>query len=144
MLLSVQQSILQVLSLNDERINKNINRQQEVQEKLLTNLDEFLNKYKNNSSLKGKFSENLLHKVIVQMFPSAHIVDTSKLNHTGDIIVRRENHHDILFENKDYADNVSTDEVTKFISDCERQKIHGIILLAKYRHHFKEKLSYRH
>lgn len=128
LLLSIQQPILQVLSMNDERINKNINRQQETQEKLLTNLDEFLNKYKNNSSLKGKFSENLLHKVIVQMFPSAEIVDTSKLNHTGDIVVRRENKNDILFENKDYADNVSTDEVVKFISDCERQKIHGIIL----------------
>jgi hypothetical protein len=128
LLLSIQQPILQVLSMNDERINKNINKQQEIQEKLLNNLDEFLNKYKNNSSLKGKFSENLLHKVIVQMFPCAEIVDTSKLNHTGDIVVRRENKNDILFENKDYADNVSTDEVVKFISDCERQKIHGIIL----------------
>lgn len=129
MLLSIQQPILQVLSMNDERINKNINRQQETQEKMLSNLDDFLNKYKNNSSLKGKFSENLLQKVIVQMFPTAEIVDTSKLNHTGDIIVRRDNNkNDILFENKDYADNVSTDEVTKFINDCERQRIHGIIL----------------
>jgi hypothetical protein len=128
LLLSIQQPILQVLSMNDERINKNINRQQETQEKMLTNLDEFLNKYKNNSSLKGKFSENLLQKVIVQMFPTAEIIDTSKSNHTGDIVVRRENKNDILFENKDYADNVSSDEVTKFINDCERQHIHGIIL----------------
>ena len=129
LLLSIQQPILQVISMNDERINKNINRQQETQEKMLSNLDEFLNKYKNNSSLKGKFSENLLQKVIVQMFPTAEIIDTSKLNHTGDIIVRRDNNNnDILFENKDYADNVSTDEVTKFINDCERHKIHGIIL----------------
>ena len=51
MLLSIQQPILQVLSMNDERIN----RQQETQEKMLSNLDDFLNKYKNNSSLKGKF-----------------------------------------------------------------------------------------
>ena len=125
---SIQQPILQVLSMNDERINKNINKHQETQEKMLSNLDEFLNKYKNNSSLKGKFSENLLQKVIVQMFPTAEIIDTSKLNHTGDIIVKRENKNDILFENKDYADNVSTDEVTKFIGDCEKQKMHGIIL----------------
>ena len=128
MMQSIQTPILQVLSMNDERINKNINRQQETQEKLLTNLEEFLNKYKNNSSLKGKFSENLLHKVIIQMFPTAEIVDTSKMNHTGDLIVKRENKDSIIFENKDYADNVSAEEVNKFIGDCEKQSMHGIIL----------------
>jgi protein involved in ribonucleotide reduction len=125
---SIQTPILQVLSMNDEKINKNINRQQETQEKLLSNLEDFLNKYKNNSSLKGKFSENLLQKVIIQMFPTAEIVDTSKMNHNGDIVVKRENRDSIIFENKDYADNVSTEEVNKFIGDCEKQKMHGIIL----------------
>jgi hypothetical protein len=95
---------------------------------MLSNLDEFLNKYKNNSSLKGKFSENLLQKVIIQMFPTAEITDTSKMIHTGDIVVKREKKATILFENKDYADNVSTEEVDKFIGDCEKQKMHGIIL----------------
>jgi len=128
MMQSVQTPILQVLSMNDERINKNINKQQETQEKMLTNLEDFLNKYKNNSSLKGKFSENLLHKVIIQMFPTAEIVDTSKMNHTGDIVVKRENRDSIIFENKDYADNVSAEEVNKFIGDCEKQSMHGIIL----------------
>jgi hypothetical protein len=125
---SVQGPILQVLSMNDERINKNINKQQETQEKMLASLEDFLNKYKNNSSLKGKFSENRLQKVIIQMFPTAEIVDTSKMNHTGDIVVKRENKESIIFENKDYADNVSTEEVNKFIGDCEKQKMHGIIL----------------
>jgi hypothetical protein len=128
MMQSIQTPILQVLSMNDERINKNINKQQETQEKLLTNLEEFLNKYKNNSSLKGKFSENLLHKVIIQMFPTAEIADTSKMIHTGDLVVKRENRDSILFENKDYADNVSAEEVNKFIGDCEKQGMHGIIL----------------
>jgi hypothetical protein len=114
--------------MNDERINKNINKQQETQEKLLGNLEDFLNKYKNNSSLKGKFSENLLHKVIIQMFPTAEIVDTSKMVHTGDLVVKRESKDSIIFENKDYADNVSAEEVNKFIGDCEKQGMHGIIL----------------
>lgn len=128
MMQTIQTPILQVLSMNDERINKNINKQQETQEKLLGNLEEFLNKYKNNSSLKGKFSENLLHKVIIQMFPTAEIVDTSKMVHTGDLVVKRENKDSIIFENKDYADNVSAEEVNKFIGDCEKQGMHGIIL----------------
>lgn len=128
MMQSIQTPILQVLSMNDERINKNINRQQETQEKMLTNLEDFLNKYKNNSSLKGKFSENLLHKVIIQMFPTAEIADTSKMVHMGDLVVRRENRDSIIFENKDYADNVSAEEVNKFIGDCEKQGMHGIIL----------------
>jgi hypothetical protein len=95
---------------------------------MLTNLEDFLNKYKNNSSLKGKFSENLLHKVIIQMFPTAEIVDTSKMVHTGDLVVKRESKDSIIFENKDYADNVSAEEVNKFIGDCEKQGMHGIIL----------------
>ena len=128
LLQTIQQPILQVLSMNDERINKNINKQQETQEKMLFNLDEFLNKYKNNSSLKGKFSENHLNKVIIQMFPTAEIIDASKQSHSGDILVKRDDKDSILFENKDYADNVSTDEVNKFISDCEKQKMNGIIL----------------
>lgn len=128
MMQSIQTPILQVLSMNDERINKNINKQQETQEKMLTNLEDFLNKYKNNSSLKGKFSENLLHKVIIQMFPTAEIVDTSKMVHTGDLVVKRESKDSIIFENKDYADNVSAEEVNKFIGDCEKQGMHGIIL----------------
>lgn len=124
----IHQPILQVISLNDEKINKNINKQQETQEKMLLNLDEFLNKYKNNSSLKGKFSENHLHKVLVHMFPTSEIIDTSKQSHFCDILLKRENKSDILFENKDYADNVSSDEIRKFAFDCETHKINGIML----------------
>jgi len=124
----IHQPILQVISLNDEKINKNINKQQETQEKMLLNLDDFLNKYKNNSSLKGKFSENHLHKVLVHMFPTSEIIDTSKQSHFCDILLKRENKSDILFENKDYADNVSSDEIRKFAFDCETHKINGIML----------------
>ena len=124
----IHQPILQVISLNDEKINKNINKQQETQEKMLLNLDDFLNKYKNNSSLKGKFSENHLHKVLVHMFPTSEIIDTSKQPHFCDILLKRENKLDILFENKDYADNVSSDEIRKFAFDCEKQKTNGIML----------------
>ena len=92
------------------------------------NLDDFLNKYKNNSSLKGKFSENHLHKVLVHMFPTSEIIDTSKQSHFCDILLKRENKSDILFENKDYADNVSSDEIRKFAFDCETHKINGIML----------------
>ena len=125
---TMHQPILQVISLNDAKINTNINRQQETQEKMLLNLDEFLNKYKNNSSLKGKFSENHLHKVLVHMFPTSEIIDTSKQSHFCDILLKRENKQDILFENKDYADNVSSDEIRKFAFDCETHKINGIML----------------
>ena len=124
----IHQPILQVISLNDEKINKNINKQQETQEKMLLNLDDFLNKYKNNSSLKGKFSENHLHKVLVHMFPTSEIIDTSKQSHFCDILLKRENKSDILFENKDYTDNVSSDEIRKFAFDCETHKINGIML----------------
>ena len=128
LLQTIQQPILQIISMNDEKLNKNINKQQETQEQMLINLNEFLNKYKNNSSLKGQFSENHINKVFTQMFPTAEIINTSKTPHCCDIIIKRENTDDILIENKDYSLNVNTDEIQKFIDDCEKHQKHGIML----------------
>jgi len=43
-------------------------------------------------------------------------------------LLEREECGGILFENKDYANNVPNEEVKKFIRDIEHQKKDGIML----------------
>jgi len=134
LLQTIQQPIFEILNKNEERIIKNIStlnesttKQQSVQDKMLNNLDEFLNKYKNNSSSKGKYSENYLKKILEQI-EGSEVIDTSKITSSGDLLLKRIDKSNILFENKEYDNTLPTSEVDKFIYDCNKQKIHGIIL----------------
>ena len=87
----------------------------------------FLEKQK-NSTLKGKESEEKLESCLVSAFPHAEIINQSGKPQSCDYLVRRNEKHDILFENKDYSSNVPHDEIKKFIRDIEFQNKHGIML----------------
>ena len=134
LLQTLQQPILSVISSSEERINSSIsvlndttNKQQITQNKVLSELEEFLNKYR-NSSHKGNLGENHLNMVLTKMFPSSNIIETSDITSSGDFKLKRENRDIILFENKEYNRNVNADEIQKFITDCDIQKCHGIFL----------------
>jgi hypothetical protein len=90
-------------------------------------LKNFLEKQK-NSSIKGKESEKKLEKCIVSAFPNGKITDKSGESKACDYLLERQNKPDILFENKDYSNNVPNEEIKKFIRDIEYQKCHGILL----------------
>lgn len=90
-------------------------------------LRNFLDK-QNNSTLKGKASEEKLEHCLNQAFPCASIVDKSGEPKSCDYLLEREECGGILFENKDYANNVPNEEVKKFIRDIEHQKKDGIML----------------
>lgn len=81
-----------------------------------------------NSSKKGKISENLLSNVLSDAFPLAEIQDVGKTKETGDIIMLRKNKAKILVENKDWTRPIVNAEVQKFIRDVEIQKCHGLFL----------------
>ena len=81
-----------------------------------------------NSSKKGKISENLLSNVLSDAFPLAEIQDVGKTKETGDIIMLRKNKAKILIENKDWTRPIVNAEVQKFIRDVEIQKCHGLFL----------------
>jgi len=134
LLQTMQSPFVSMISTSEERISTNIlslqevtNKQQLTQEKVLTDLEEFLNKYR-NSSHKGNLSENYINNVLTKMFPTAEIIDTSGKTSSGDMIVKREGKDIVLIENKDYSRNVNPEEVKKFIVDCDTQKTHGIFL----------------
>ena len=82
----------------------------------------------NNSTLKGKVSEEKLEHCLNQAFPCGYVVDKSGEPKSCDYLLERTENAEILFENKDYATNVPNEEVKKFIRDIEYQKKDGIML----------------
>lgn len=131
---NLQQPIISVINSSEERIKYTINsmndttaKQSITQSKVLSDLEEFLNKYR-NSSLKGQLAENHLSFVLTKMFPTAEITDTSKSISSCDFCLKRDNKESILIENKDYQVNVDPKEVKKFVNDCEVRNSHGIFL----------------
>ena len=126
------QPILTCMNASEDRINQNVislknDSQASAQEKIMTELSEFLGKYK-NSSYKGQFGENQLETVLTQLFPSGEVLNTTGQKAACDFRVNRTSHPTILVETKNYDRNVTLDEVKKFIRDIEEQKCHGIFL----------------
>ena len=97
---------------------------------LQNNLTELLKKMENSSS-KGKISENILYNVILGLFPTGNIDHVGATKETGDIILSRKDKPIILLENKNYERNVIQDEINKFYRDTELQNANGILLSQK-------------
>lgn len=81
-----------------------------------------------HSSNKGNDGENKLESILNEIFPTANVVNTSGKSKSGDFIVERDGLSSIMFENKDYTNNVPIAEVDKFIRDIECINTHGIFL----------------
>lgn len=140
MINTIQQPIFTFIQSSEERTNTsiqnmkdNLNTQQHQQLKLTNEISDFLNKYKNNSSVKGSVSENELYYVIQSIMPTDEIVKVSSDTATCDIKVNRldKTKPTILFENKEYNRSLTTEEVKKFERDVQLQKTHGIFISQK-------------
>ena len=117
LLLNIQQPILEAST-----------KQQTNQDKMFASLEEFLDRYRNNSSVKGKLAENHLKLILEENIDNAEIIDKSQTAHSCDLLLNRNNKPKILIENKVYSHKVPTAEIDKFKSDCKGLKTHGIIL----------------
>ena len=131
---NIQQPLHMYINTSEERINKNISNITEitkenmlVQSKLYTEMNDFLNKYR-TSNYKGIFHENQLKNLLNTMFSNGEIIDTTGTKSSGDFLLKRPNKPNIMFENKDYFENVYNSEIVKFIYDSENIKTHGIFL----------------
>jgi len=147
MVSSIQTPIFQLVQSSEERtiggiqkVKDEMSQQNIMQEKLTAELNDFLNKYKHNSSLKGGVSESELYFMLQSIMPSDEIIRVSSETASCDFKVNRKNKDKptILFENKDYNRSVSTDEVTKFERDLKIQKAHGIFISQKTPITFKD------
>ena len=81
-----------------------------------------------NSSAKGKMSENLLLNIVESLYPAGHIEPVGQTKETGDLMLSRSNKPKILIENKLWNRSVVQAEVVKFIRDIEVQNCCGIFL----------------
>ena len=111
MVTTIQQPIFSFIQLSEERTNngiqqlrENFNNQHVSHTKLTNELNEFLNKYKNNSSTKGNVSETELYYLLQTLMPTDEILKVSTDTASCDFRVKRKNNAKptILFENKDY------------------------------------------
>ena len=90
-------------------------------------LNNLLNRFE-NSSAKGKMSENLVLNTLKDMYPNAEIYSVGQTKETCDIMLVRNNKPKILVENKDWRRPVIQEEVKKFMRDIELQKCSGLFL----------------
>ena len=140
MIFTIQQPIFSFIQSSEERTNSGIQNvkdnlitQQSINQKLTSELNDFLNKYKNNSSTKGNVSEAELYFILQSLMPSDEIIKVNSDTATCDLKVNRmdKSKPSILFENKDYGRSVTSDEVKKFERDLQTQKLHGIFISQK-------------
>jgi len=129
-----QQLINSLISSSEQRLDTKMNDIREIsstnqntQTLLQNNVSELLKKME-NSSLKGKYSENMLFNILQSLYSTAQIDIVGEQKETGDIMLVRKNKPTILIENKNWNKNVVQEEVKKFIRDVETQNCCGLFL----------------
>jgi hypothetical protein len=132
---TMQQPIYTFISSNQEQINSKLTSMRDdtvsnkcANDKVMSDLNEFLTKYKTSSQFKGQCSENMLGNVLNKMYPTAEVLNTTALKASGDFLLKRTDKQTILLENKNYEANVNLDEIKKFLRDVNEQKMHGIMM----------------
>ena len=134
-IISSSQTILNnAITKSEERLENKMDNIKEISSNssqttnsLQTSVGDLLKKFE-NSSAKGKMSENLIQNIIECLFPMAQIESVGQTKETGDIMVMRSLKPKILIENKLWNRSVVQAEVAKFIRDVEIQNCCGIFL----------------
>jgi hypothetical protein len=109
------------LSTNNQQITASLN----------GNVSDMLKKM-DNSSTKGKVSENIVYNILQSLYPVSQIDSVGTTKETGDIILTRNNKPKILVEVKNWEKNVVQEEVKKFIHDIEMQKCCGLFIAQNF------------
>jgi len=150
LIVSLHQPLFTFIQSSEDRTSNNVQQirdkliaQQMSQDNLNISINDFLNKYKNNSSSKGNVSESELYSILQTIFPSDEILDCSGETATCDYRVNRlnKNKPTILFENKDYTRSVTTEEIKKFERDLKQQNLHGVFISHNSNITYKERFQ---
>ena len=98
------------------------------QNALLSDVKDVLKRMENSSS-KGKMSENIVLNILRGLFPSGEIEYVGSQKESGDIMIHRKDKQKILVENKCYeSKTVGSEQVKKFIHDVDTQNCSGLFL----------------
>lgn len=133
-ILLTQSNINQTMDSSQQRLENKIDKIRDISNnndrttiQLNDSVNTLLKKFE-NSSIKGKMSENLIQNIIQELYPCANINNVGTTKETGDIIIERVDKPKILIENKSWNRNIVQSEVIKFIRDIETQDCSGIFL----------------
>jgi hypothetical protein len=132
----MQQPIYNIISTNQEQLNNKLSSIREensvskqTYDKVFGDLNDFLNKYKNSSQFKGQISENTLNKILIDLYPTGEVINTTGSTGCGDFMLKRNNNKPtILFENKNYLQNINIEESKKYIKDVVENKCSGVMI----------------
>jgi hypothetical protein len=131
----LQQPIFQMLQSNQEQVSNKLSVVKDellvnktTNDRLYTEMSEFLHKYKASSQFKGQYSEHMLETILTDIFPTANIENTTSQTASGDFMIHREGFQDILIENKNYERNVDLEEIKKFLRDINNRECSGIMM----------------
>jgi len=130
----LNQSIKDIKSSTESQLNylkELTSSNQVVTSTLNTSVSELLKKMENSSS-KGKISENIVFNILHTLYPCSQIDSVGTTKESGDIILTRNNKPKILIENKNWDKNVVQEEVKKFIHDVENHDCCGLFLSQNY------------
>jgi len=126
-----QQMIQSIIQSSEQRLDTKITSNQHIQTTLQKDVSDLLKKME-NSSMKGKYSENILFSILQSLYVTAEIDVVGEQKETGDIMLKRKNKPTILIENKNWNKNVVQEEVKKFIRDVETQNCCGLFLSQNF------------
>jgi len=121
----------QYLTRNETRLETGFSQIKDISSNNQKDVSMLLQKME-NSSCKGKISENLLNNILQHLYPCASIDSVGTQKETGDVMLTRKGKPTILIENKNWDKNVVQTEVQKFMRDCETQKCCGLFLSQQY------------
>lgn len=129
LLQTVQQPIYSFISASEDRINNNIgvlkdstNLQQANQVKIMSELGEIFNKFR-NAQVNQQVCDRQLTQVLTKLYNSAEIS-----NQSGIIILKRQRKSNILIENKDFEENISVEDINRFMANIDEQRCNGIYI----------------
>lgn len=132
LLQNVQQPIYSFISASEDRINNNIgvlkdstNLQQNTQTKIMSELGDIFNKFR-TSNVNQQVCDRQLSQVLTRLYNTAEIV-----NQSGHILLKRQRKSAILIENKDLDDNISVDDINRFMSNVDENHCNGIYISQK-------------
>ena len=104
--LSNSQLMIQtIIQSSEQRLDTKITSNQQIQNSLQKDVSDLLKKME-NSSMKGKYSENILFSILQSLYSTAEIDVVGEQKETGDIMLKRKNKPTILIENKNWNKNV--------------------------------------
>ena len=125
---NVIDSTRKMIDLNKDATLSQLSNISSTQVSLQSEVKDVLKKMENSSS-KGKISENIVLNILRGLYPSAEIEYVGSQKESGDIMIHRKDRQRILVENKCYESRqVTSEQVKKFIHDVDTQNCSGLFL----------------